>query len=165
MTPIVLVVAVAENGVIGNKGALPWRLPEDLKRFKALTMGKPVIMGRKTWESLPRKPLPGRPNIVVSRDPAFRAAGVAIAHSFDAALAEAEKEHAPEIMVIGGESIFAAALPHADRIELTEVAGRPEGDVFMPEFDRSQWREARREGPFFEGPLRYDYVTFARFPP
>ncbi len=162
MTPIVLVVAVAANGVIGNKGELPWRLPDDLKRFKALTMGKPIIMGRKTWESLPRKPLQGRANIVVSRDPAFHAEGAVVAHSFDAALAEAGKSHAPEIMVIGGESVFAAALPHADRIELTEVAASPEGDVVMPQVDRNQWRETRREGPFFEGPLRYDYVTLER---
>src|SRR6267154_1622165 len=86
IAPIVLVVAVAKNGVIGNKGALPWRIPQDLQRFKALTLGKPLIMGRKTWDSLPKKPLPGRSNIVVTRDPAFRAGGAEIAHSFEDAL-------------------------------------------------------------------------------
>jgi dihydrofolate reductase len=162
MSPIVLVVAVAENGVIGNHGALPWRIAEDLRRFKMLTTGKPVIMGRKTWDSLPKKPLPGRANIVVTRDPAFRAPGASVAPSFEAALAEAEKEHPIEIMVIGGVAIFAAALPHASRIELTEVAARPEGDAFMPAIDRALWRETAREGPFQEGDLRYDFVTLDR---
>ncbi len=162
MTPIYLVVAVARNGVIGVKGDLPWRLPEDLKRFKLLTLGKPVIMGRKTWDSLPKKPLPGRSNIVVTRDSAFRAPGATVAHSFEAALAEAAKEHAIEIAIIGGEAIFAAALPFATYIHLTEVEAEPEGDVFMPPFDPKEWRETKREGPFEQNGLRYSFVTLER---
>jgi dihydrofolate reductase len=162
VSPVVLVVAVAENGVIGSHGRLPWRIPEDMKRFKSLTMGKPVIMGRKTWESLPKKPLPGRSNIVLTSDPAVRASGASVAHSFDAALAEAEKENPIEIMVIGGEAVFAAALPHASRIHWTEVNAQPEGDAFMPALNSSHWREATREGPFQEGPLRYSFVTLER---
>jgi dihydrofolate reductase len=165
MTPIVLIVAVAKNGVIGAHGRMPWHLPEDLKRFKLLTLGKPVIMGRKTWDSLPRKPLPGRSNIVVTRDSAFRAPGATVAHSFETALAEAAKEHAIEIAIIGGEAIFAAALPFATRILLTEVDAAPEGDVFMPPLDHSQWRETAREGPFDHDGLGYRYVTLERVIP
>jgi dihydrofolate reductase len=165
VTPIALVVAVAKNGVIGAHGQMPWHLPADLKRFKLLTLGKPVIMGRKTWDSLPRKPLPGRSNIVVTRDSAFRAPGATVAHSFEAALAEAAKEHAIEIAIIGGEAIFAAALPLATRILLTEVDAVPEGDVFMPPLDSSQWRETRREGPFDQDGLGYSYVTLERVTP
>lgn len=159
---ITLVVAAGENGVIGVNGTLPWRLPEDLKRFKALSIGKPNIMGRKTWDSLPRKPLPGRSNIVVTRDAAFRAEGAAVAHSFEEALDLARAEQPGEIMVIGGEAIFAAAFPLADRIELTEVAAAPEGDAFMPRFDASQWRETQREGPHDSAGLRYAFVTLER---
>jgi dihydrofolate reductase len=162
MTLIALVVAAAENGVIGIRGDLPWRLPEDLKRFKLLTLGKPVIMGRKTWDSLPKKPLPRRSNIVVTQDSAFRAPGATVAHSLDAAIAEAEKQHPAEIAVIGGGAIFAQVLPKAARIYLTEVAGRPEGDAYMPALDKTQWQETSREGPFYEGPLRYDFVTLER---
>jgi dihydrofolate reductase len=162
MSPVVLVVAVAENGVIGSKGQLPWRIPEDMKRFKSLTMGKPVIMGRKTWESLPKKPLPGRSNIVLTHDPEFRAGGAAVAHSFDAALTEADKENPIEIMVIGGETVFAEALPHAARVHWTEVAVRPEGDAFMPSLYHAQWQEVAREGPYSEGPIRYSFVTLER---
>jgi dihydrofolate reductase len=160
--PITLIVAVAENGVIGAKGALPWHIPEDLKRFKALTLGKPTIMGRKTWDSLPKKPLPGRTNIVVTRDPAFKAEGAVVAHSIDGALTAAEREHAAEIMVIGGAAIFAAALPLAHRIHLTEVAASPEGDAFMPALDPQLWQETAREGPFESGGLRYAFVVLER---
>jgi dihydrofolate reductase len=159
---ISIVVAVAENGVIGNRGALPWRIPEDLKRFKALTMGKPVIMGRKTWDSLPRRPLPGRTNIVVTRNPEFRAEGAIVAHGFDEAVAKAG---ADEIAVIGGEAIFAAALPLAETIHLTEVAASPEGDAFMPPIDRTLWREVSREGPYEADGLRYSFVTLERYLP
>ena len=162
---LTLVVAVAENGVIGNKGALPWRLPEDLKRFKALTLGKPCIMGRKTWDSLPRKPLPGRANIVVTRDHAFRAAGAEIAHSFEDALGIAARGTPDEIMIIGGAAIFAAALPLAQRVELTQIMVAPEGDAFMPAFDRAQWQETKREGPHEAGGLRYAFVTLERRQP
>ena len=157
MSGITLVVAVAENGVIGKDGALPWRIPEDLKRFKALTMGRPVIMGRKTWDSLPKKPLPGRRNIVVTRNAAFRAEGATGARSFGDALAIAQTENPDSVMVIGGAEIFAAALPLAQRIELTEVAASPAGDAFMPPLDRKQWREvARQDG------AGYSFVTLER---
>jgi dihydrofolate reductase len=159
---ITLVVAVAENGVIGAKGALPWHLPEDLKRFKALTLGKPTIMGRKTWDSLPKRPLPGRTNIVVTRDEGFHAEGVLVAHSVKEALTLAEREHAPEIMVIGGAGIFASVLPLAHRIQWTEVMAQPAGDAFMPALDRAAWKEVAREGPFESQGLRYAYVILER---
>ncbi len=162
MVPLTLVVAVAKNGVIGNKGALPWRIPDDLKRFKALTLGKPCIMGRKTWDSLPKKPLPGRTNIIVTRDPDFRAEGAQVAHSFEEALGIAARGTPDEIMIIGGEAIFAAALPLAQRIALTEVMATPEGDTFMPPFAPTEWLETRREGPHEAGILRYAFVTLER---
>jgi dihydrofolate reductase len=160
MTSIALVVAVARNGVIGHCNGLPWRIPEDIKRFKAITMGKPIIMGRKTWDSLPRKPLAGRLNIVVTRNPAFRADGARIAHTFEQALAFAES--ADEIMVIGGEAIFAQALPFADTIHMTQVAASPEGDTFMPLIDRAYWREIECDGPHDSDGLRYSFVTLKR---
>lgn len=162
--PIVLVVAASENGVIGVTGRLPWHIPGDLRRFKAITLGKPCIMGRKTWESLPRKPLPGRTNIVLSRDPDFCPEGARLATNFEAALRLAAQENPHEIAVIGGETIFAAALPLADRIYCTEVAGHIAGDAFMPGFDRSQWRETGRDGPHQSGSLRYSFVTLERLP-
>ena len=162
MTTITLVVAAASNGVIGAKGALPWRIPEDMKHFKALTLGKPNIMGRKTWESLPKRPLPGRTNIVVTRDSQFRAEGALVAHSFEEALRLAAREDTAEIAVIGGEAIFAAALGLASRIYLTEVAVSPEGDAFMPPIDREQWQETAREGPLESNGLRYAFVTLER---
>ena len=162
MSGVTLVVAVAENGAIGKDGALPWRIPEDLKRFKALTMGRPVIMGRKTWDTLPKKPLPGRLNIVVTRNAAFHAEGAIVAHSFRDALAIAQSENPDSVMVIGGAEIFAAALPLARRIELTEVAASPAGDAFMPPLDRAQWREVAREGPYSAGEVGYSFVTLER---
>jgi len=162
MSGVTLVVAVAENGVIGKDGALPWRIPEDLKRFKALTMGRPVIMGRKTWESLPKKPLPGRRNIVVTRNAAFEAEGATVAPSFGDALAIAQSENPDSIMVIGGAEIFAAALPLAQRIELTEVAASPAGDAFMPPLDRAQWRETTRAAHSSADGLNYSFVTLER---
>ena len=158
---ISLILARADNGVIGAGGGLPWRLPDDLRRFKSLTMGKPIIMGRKTWESLPKKPLPGRANIVVTRDRAFAAEGAAVAHSFEAALARAEQENAAEIMVIGGAEIFAASLPRAARIHLTEIHAAPEGEVRFPAFAPHQWRESAREDRVFEN-LAHSYVTLDR---
>jgi len=158
---ISLILARADNGVIGANGALPWRLPDDMRRFKALTMGKPCIMGRKTWDSLPKKPLPGRTNIVVTRDPAFAAAGAVAAHSFEEALGEAQKENPAEIMVIGGADIFAAALPLASRIYLTEIHAAPAGDVHFASFAPQQWRETARDDHFGEG-LPHSYVTLDR---
>jgi len=157
-----MVVATAENRVIGLSGRLPWQIPEDLKRFKALTLGKPCIMGRKTWQSLPRQPLPGRTNIVVTRDSNFCAPGALIASNFERALQIASQENPPEIAVIGGENIFAAALPLAHRIYLTEVSAAPEGDAFMPEIDLAEWRETQRDGPHEAGGLRYSFVTLER---
>jgi len=159
VSTISLVVAVAKNGVIGQRGALPWHLPEDLKRFKALTIGKPVIMGRKTWDSLPKKPLPGRPNIVVTRNPSFHAEGAIVSHSFTDAVAKA---NANEVAVIGGQAIFAEALPIADTIHMTQVHASPDGDAFMPLIDRAVWREAACEGPYEADGLRYSFVTLTR---
>jgi dihydrofolate reductase len=152
---IVLVVAVAENGVIGRDGMLPWRLKSDMAYFRRVTMGKPVVMGRKTWDSLPRKPLAGRTNIVVTRDSAFAAPGALVATSVEAALVAARgdalRRGVTEIAVIGGNDIFAATLPVADRIELTRVKLRPQGDVYFPELDGAVWREVSRE-EFKAGP-------------
>jgi dihydrofolate reductase len=158
---IALILARADNGVIGARGGLPWHLPEDLRRFKALTLGKPVVMGRKTWDSLPRKPLPGRDNIVVTRVRDFAAEGALVVHSPDDALALA----AEEIMVIGGAEIFAAALPRAGRIHLTEVHASPEGDVDFPYPDPAAWREIAREDRSPPQGISYSYVTFERIVP
>ncbi len=138
-----LIVAAADNRVIGHKGVIPWRLPADLKRFKSLTLGKPVIMGRKTWESLPKRPLEGRQNIVISRDPGYRADGARVVHDFESALWAAA--NVEEVMVLGGAEIFALALPAADRIYWTAVHISPEGDSVFPLFDHALWREVSRE--------------------
>jgi dihydrofolate reductase len=142
-------VARARNGVIGRGDALPWRLKTDMARFRALTLGKPIVMGRKTWESLPRRPLPGRLNLVLTRDPTFEADGAVICHDLTEALEIAREQAAEdgkdEVCVIGGADIFALALPRARRIYLTEVEGEPEGDVVMPAIDETGWREVRRE--------------------
>lgn len=147
-----LIVAVAANGTIGKDGGLPWRLPSDLKRFKALTMGKPMIMGRKTFDSLPGL-LPGRRHIVITRDRAWRAEGAEVAHSLEDAIALAD---APEVAVIGGGEIYALALPHADRIELTEVKASVIGDTSMPPLGEG-WQETFRE----EHPAEGDRPAFA----
>ena len=135
---IVLVVAVSRNGVIGRDGDLPWRLPSDLKRFKALTLGKPVLMGRRTWDSIGR-PLPGRPNIVVTRDPAFSAPGAEVAASLDAGLAAARREAAAlgvdEVCVIGGGQIYAQVFDRADILHVTYVEADIDGDTRFPEID------------------------------
>jgi len=133
-----LIVAVARNRVIGHTNGLPWRLPADLAHFKRLTMGHPVIMGRLTYESI-GKPLPGRKNIVVTRTPGFQAPGCLVVDSLDDAYHEAGE--ADEVFVIGGGQLYAAALPAADRIYLTEVESEIEGDTFFPPLDRGGWRE------------------------
>jgi dihydrofolate reductase len=133
-----LVVAVARNGVIGRDNQLPWRLPDDLAYFKRVTMGRPVVMGRRTWQSI-GKPLPGRTNIVVTHDRALQATGCVVAHSLDEAWRAAEG--ADEACVIGGTTLFAETLPIADAIHLTEVEAEVEGDTYFPDFDRSAWRE------------------------
>jgi dihydrofolate reductase len=157
-----LIVAASENGVIGRDGTLPWRIPEDMKRFKTLTMGKPLIMGRKTWDSLPKKPLPGRTNIVITRDRALSAPGAVIVHSFADALARARAEHPDEIMVIGGEAIFAESLPSANFVYLTQVHADIAGDARMPPLDPAHWFEAEREGPFPAGDVTYSFIGLER---
>jgi dihydrofolate reductase len=138
---ISLIVAMDEASVIGRDNALPWRLPEDLKRFKALTMGKPILMGRKTFESIGR-PLPGRENLVLTRSPGWYREGATTVHSINEAIASAKG--AAELIVIGGEEVFKAALPLARRIYLTEVHAHVAGDTTFPPFDRLQWRETWR---------------------
>lgn len=155
-----LIVAIAANGIIGRDNRLPWHIPEDLRWFKRTTLGKPVIMGRRTWDSLGR-PLPGRVNIVLTRQPGWSAEGAVVADSLDHALALAEA-HAPaaEAMVIGGALIFAEALPRAGRIYLTEIARDYEGDTRFPAFDRAQWAEASREA--HDGDPAYAFVVLER---
>ncbi len=162
MIPISLVVARATDGTIGDRGAMPWHISDDMRRFKSLTMGKPVIMGRKTWELLPKKPLPGRTNIVVTRDPAFAADGAIVARNIDDALKRAASEIPNEVMVIGGAEIFAAALPRATRVHLTEIDADFAGDTVMPAFDPQEWREVAREAHVTEDGLAYAYVTLER---
>jgi dihydrofolate reductase len=155
MIPVAMVAARARNGVIGRDGRLPWRLKSDLALFKASTLGKPVLMGRRTWESLPRRPLPGRLNLVLSRDGGFEAKGAVVCDDLSEALAiareQAAEDGAAEVCVIGGEGLFAALLPKARRLYLTEVEADVEGDARFPAFDEGAWREVRRE-PHPAGP-------------
>lgn len=164
---IVLVVAVAENGVIGSDGAIPWRLKSDMQRFKAMTTGKPVVMGRKTFASI-GKPLPGRTNIVVTRDASFRARGAVVTTSAADARAtargEALRRFATEIAVIGGAQIYSEWMDIADRLEVTEVHARPEGDTCFALIDAAVWKEVARErhpaGP--DDSAEFSYVTYRR---
>lgn len=153
---IVLVVARAENGVIGRNGALPWRIPADLRRFKTLTQGMPMIMGRKTFESLPGL-LPGRRHIVLTRDPDWHEDGAEVAASVGQALARA---NAPHVAVIGGAEIYRLFLDRADRIELTEIHADPAGDTRLEGFDPAAWREVGRET--HEGDPGFSFVTLKR---
>ncbi len=163
MSRVSIVVAVSRNGVIGAHGKLPWHIPADLKLFKTLTMGKPVIMGRKTWDSLGHNALPGRTNIVVTRNTDFHAEGAAVVHSFDEALAKARAEKPEEIMVIGGEAIYAAALPVASRVYITAIEGDFEGDARMPLIDRRVFFEAAYDGPHETAQgLGYSFLTLER---
>jgi len=141
---ISLVVAVAENGVIGADNGLPWRLKGDMRHFKAVTMGKPVIMGRKTFQSI-GKPLPGRTNIVLTRKEDFVPDGVILVGSLDEALDAARQTGASEVCVIGGGDIYAQALPRADRLHLTRVHMKARGDTYFPEIDPADWHEVSRE--------------------
>lgn len=154
-----LIAAVARNGTIGRDNALPWRLPEDLRRFKALTTGHAIVMGRKTWESLGR-PLPGRRHVVVSRDPDYRAEGITVVHSLAEALAVA----GDDAYVIGGAMLYEQALPFVDRMEMTEIDADFAGDARFPPFDRGQWREAARETHRTPEGLGYAFVTLLRLP-
>ena len=158
---IVLVVAVADNGVMGADGGMPWHLSADFRRVKALTMGKPLVMGRKTFDSLPGI-LPGRRHIVITRDAGWQADGAERADSLEQAL---DLANAPQIIIFGGAQIYAQALPLADRIEWTEVHARPEGDTYFPDFDRSEWTETFREShPEDSQSPAFDFVTLLRKP-
>lgn len=161
---ISMIVAAAENGVIGSANRLPWHLPDDLKRFKALSLGKPIVMGRRTYESI-GKPLPGRTNIVVSRQPGLAIEGVIVVPSLDAALAAAGT--VPEIVVIGGAEIFRLALPRTDTIHLTRVHARVDGDVHLPGLDPAQWREVAVEHHAADERHQYpfSFVTLQRIGP
>jgi dihydrofolate reductase len=161
---ISIIVAVAENGAIGSDNRLPWRLPDDLKRFKALSLGKPVVMGRRTFDSIGR-PLPGRTNIVVSRQSGLAIDGVIVAHSLDAALAAAGS--ASEIVVIGGAEIYRQVLPRTDTIHLTRVHASIAGDVFFPELDPAKWRQTGVEHHAADERHQYafSFVTLQRLGP
>lgn len=164
---IALIVAVAEGGVIGRRGGLPWHLSADLRYFKRTTMGRPLVMGRRTWDSIGR-PLPGRESIVVTRQPDFATAGVRITHDPDEALALAlriaEGDGADEVMIIGGAQIFDALRPRADRIYLTEIHARFPGDVFFAAPDPARWRETSRSERLSEdrSGLDYTFVVYDR---
>ena len=148
MPRISVIVAVADNGVIGRNNTLPWHLPEDLRYFKRVTMGKPIVMGRKTFESIGRS-LPGRTNIVISRDPGFAAPGIEVVASLEAALqlaaSAAGAEESAEVVVIGGAEIYRLAIPRADRLYVTEVHAVPEGDAVLPAVAWDEWAEIWRE--------------------
>lgn len=161
MTRIALIAAMTENRVIGRENRLPWRLSADLRRFKSLTMGKPVIMGRKTYESI-GKPLPGRSNIVVTRDPDYRAQGCRVVHSLEQAL-EAAAGH-DEVMVIGGAQLYRQTLDRAERMYLTLVKTELDGDTLFPQIEMRHWRELERESHRADEKNEYDYdfVTLER---
>lgn len=159
MAIVTLVYARAENGVIGRGGGLPWHIPEDLKHFKAITMGTPMIMGRKTFESLPGL-LPGRRHIVLTRDPDWTAKGAEVVHDIASALMAAGE---PAVSVVGGAEIFQAFMPIADRIELTEIHARPDGDTFMPPLDLIHWKRLGIEThPARDRQPAFSFVTFGR---
>jgi dihydrofolate reductase len=158
---ITLIAALGRNRVIGKDNRMPWHISDDLKRFKSLTLGHPVVMGRKTFQSI-GKPLPGRDNIVITRSDTFAAPGCRVVHSLPEALEAAQG--AEEAFVIGGAEIYALALPLADRLQLTEVDAAIDGDAHFPDFDRGDWREVSREPGTTAGPdgLRYVFVTCER---
>jgi dihydrofolate reductase len=156
-----IVVAMAANRVIGRDNQLPWHLPADLKHFKQLTTGKPILMGRKTWESIGR-PLPERTNIVITRDTDYTAAGCVVVHSIDAALRAAG--HNDEVMVIGGSELYRQVLPQVTTIYLTRVHADIEGDTVFPEIDESEWREVERIDcePDEKNAYAYSFITLER---
>ncbi len=163
---ICLIVAAARNRAIGLNNKMPWHLPEDLKYFKHVTLGKPVIMGRNTFESIGR-PLPGRPNIVISRNAGYQAQGITLVNSLEAALQAAQQllpTGVDEVMVIGGAQIYAQALPLATRLYLTEVDAEPEADAFFPAIDRTAWREVARESHAAceRNPYPYSFVVLEK---
>ncbi len=156
---IILVLARAANGIIGRDGGMPWHIPADLRHFKQITKGRPMIMGRKTFDSLPGL-LDGRRHIVLTRETGWEEEGAEVARSAEEALKLA---NGPHVCVIGGTEIFKLFLPIADRIELTEIASKPEGDTSMPAFDKSEWQETARESHPAEGKVpAHDFVTLVR---
>ena len=157
MAILSFVVAMARNGIIGQDNQLPWRLPADLRHFKAVTMGKPIIMGRKTYESIGR-PLPGRTNIVLTRAPDYTAEGCLVVHSVEEALAAAGD--AEEVMIIGGAELYRQLLPRADRIYLTRVEEDVAGDTYFPQLDADRWHERSREAhaPDADNPHAYSFI-------
>ncbi|MFT4612927.1 MAG: dihydrofolate reductase [Bacteroidia bacterium] len=160
MLPLALIVAAAENDIIGRNNALPWHLPEDMKSFRRITMGKPVIMGRRTFESIGR-PLPGRANIVITRQQGYQIEGVNVVHSLEEALCLAAElvliDGVEEAVVMGGADIYREALPQANRLYLTRVHAEVEGDVSLPAVDWAVWREVSREDHFAQAPNPFDY--------
>tara|TARA_B110000967_G_C18761836_1_gene498278 strand:- start:203 stop:706 length:504 start_codon:yes stop_codon:yes gene_type:complete len=162
---ISLIVAVSRNGVIGVDNQLPWHLPEDLKYFKSVTMGKPIIMGRKTYDSIGR-PLPGRTNIVITRDSSWQAEGVEVAQTLAQAMTlgrlACANAGADEAMVIGGEQIYRMTLPAADRLYLTEVQAEVEGDAFFPEFEIKQWQQVSEQLPELTDTHPYRFLILER---
>ena len=158
---ITLIAARARNGVIGRNNQMPWKIPGEQAYFKRMTMGSPIVMGRKTWESLGR-PLPGRRNIVVTRNPAYTATGADVVDSLDDALQLAGGSE--QVFVIGGAQLYAAAMPRASRVLLTEIDADFDGDTFMPALDRNKWRETSREvhPPTTGQPFSYSYVVYER---
>jgi len=170
VTEIVLIAAVADNGVIGAGNSIPWRLKSDMQRLKAMTINKPVVMGRKTFASL-KRPLPGRTNIVITRDSGFRSQGAVVTTSFETAAAiaraDAMRRGADDIAVLGGADIYAQFLGIADRLEITEVHAEPSGDTRFPAIDRETWQEVARvkhpAGP--DDAVAYSYVTYRRRKP
>lgn len=163
MIKLTLVVAYAKNRVIGRDNALPWRLPADLAHFKRTTLGKPIVMGRKTWDSLGR-PLPGRLNVVVSRNAGLDAPGATVVGSLQQALEVCEAAGAQEACIIGGEAIFSLALPLADTVIATEIDAEVPGDTWFAPLS-ADWRETRREPQPEENGYRYDFVTYERSRP
>jgi dihydrofolate reductase len=155
VTELALIVAADRRGVIGRRGRLPWHLPNDLKRFKALTMGKPIVMGRRTWDSI-GKPLPGRHSIVITRQEGLEIDGATVVHSLEDALRAAGA--VPEVCVIGGAEVFRLALPAADRIELTVVEADVEGDTYLPALEPAEWHEAAREPHPADASHAYPYT-------
>ena len=158
---ISIIAAMSENRVIGRRNRLPWKLPADLKHFKRLTMGKPVVMGRKTFESL-GKPLPGRINIVITRNPRFKPQNCVVAHSIEEAMDEVKTSH--EVMVIGGSSFYQQTLPLADRMYLTLIHHTFSGDAFFPRYNEDEWLETERSdhGPDDMNPFPYSFTVMQR---
>ena len=164
---LALIVAQSQNRVIGRNNALPWHLPEDLKYFRSVTMGKVIIMGRKTYESIGR-PLPGRTNLVVSRDPSYQVEGVTVVNSLEQAIEQAaaisEINAVDEALVIGGANLYEQALPQVDRLYLTQVHHQVSGDAFFPELDEAQWREISRQDYAADdsNPHSYSFIVLDR---